>query len=104
MSCRLTKLFAVVILGSLLLQAAGSEARADTRCYGDWSEAAPIVVREKLRSALDVQDMARDELGGEAVRIVLCQGDGGFTYRLVLRRLDGRMGTFTVSAARKKGR
>jgi len=75
-------------------------AHAQARCYGEWSEAAPIVVRERLKSARDVQDMAREELGGDVVRIVLCEGDRGFTYRLVLRRLDGRIGTLTINAAR----
>ena len=73
-------------------------AAASPRCYGDWSDAAPVVVREQLRSARDVQDMARLELGGEVVRIVLCEDDGSFVYRLVLRRLDGRIGTLTVKA------
>lgn len=76
-------------------------AAAEERCYGDWSDAAPIVAREQLRSARDVQDMARIELGGDVVRIVLCQAEGGFVYRLVFRRLDGRIGTLTVSAARE---
>lgn len=84
--------------GALL--ALAPPAMADERCYGDWSDAAPIVAREQLRSARDVQDMARIELGGDVVRIVLCQGEGGFVYRLVLRRLDGRIGTLTVNATR----
>jgi len=98
MSRRLTILFAVAALAASLSSVAGEKAVAETRCYGDWSEAAPIVAREKLRSALDMHDMAREELGGEVVRIVLCEGERGFTYRLVLRRLDGHIGTFTVKA------
>lgn len=73
---------------------------AEQRCYGDWSDAAPIVARERLRSARDVQDMARHELGGDVVRIVLCEADGGsFVYRLVLRHGNGRIGNLTVDAA-----
>ena len=84
----------------LLLGVVSPQARANEHCYGDWSDAAPVVAREQLRSARDVQDMARLELGGEVVRIVLCEADGGFVYRLVLRRLDGRIGTLTVNATR----
>ncbi|MGE3916474.1 MAG: hypothetical protein AB7F78_12335 [Hyphomicrobiaceae bacterium] len=74
---------------------------AEARCYGDWSDAAPIVEQRQLRSARDVQDMARVELGGDVVRIVLCEGeDGAFVYRLVLRRDDGRINTVTVRADR----
>jgi hypothetical protein len=101
---RLTISFAVAALASAPALAAGQEAGAVSRCYGEWSEAAPIVAREKLRSALDVQDMAREQLGGDVVRIVLCEGDEGFVYRLVLRRLDGHIGTATVTAARKRDR
>ncbi len=81
---------------SLLMQRA---AVAEQRCYGDWSDAAPIVQRERLRSARDVQTMARLELGSDVVRIVLCEHDSGFVYRLVLRNPDGRIGNLTVSAS-----
>lgn len=102
MPLRLTESFAVAALASLLPFAGPQPAGAQSRCYGEWSEAAPIVAREKLRSAIDVQDMARGELGGDVVRIVLCEADGGFVYRLVLRRLDGHIGTLTVSATRNR--
>lgn len=92
-----------IVAAALTVGAAATPAAADGRCYGDWSDAAPIVAREQLRSARDVQDMARLELGGDVVRIVLCEADGGFVYRLVLRRLDGRIGNLTVSAARAAG-
>lgn len=102
MSLRLT-------LTAILLAVAAGLASSDSptasaagdRCYGDWSDAAPIVTRERLRSARDVQDMARIQLGGDVVRIVLCEAQEGFVYRLVLRRLDGRIGTLTVKAARE---
>lgn len=90
----------LLLLAAVVLPARVPTVAAGERCYRDWSDAAPIVVREQLRSARDVQDMARIELGGDVVRIVLCEADGGFIYRLVLRRLDGRIGTLTVSAAR----
>jgi len=99
---RLTTSFAVAALASLLPLAGSRPADAASQCYGEWSEAAPIVAREKLRSAIDVQDMARGELGGDVVRILLCKADQGFVYRLVLRRLDGHIGTLTVSATRDR--
>jgi hypothetical protein len=92
-------LFAIAALACPTPLVAGQGA---SRCYGEWSEAAPIVAREKLRSALDVQDMAREELGGDVVRIVLCEGEEGFVYRLVLRRVDGHIETATVTAVRKR--
>jgi hypothetical protein len=104
MSRRLILIAVFLALAATLLPGRSPTAAADERCYGDWSDAAPIVAREQLRSARDVQDMARVELGGDIVRIVLCEAEGGFVYRLVLRRLDGRIGTLTVSAARDAAR
>jgi uncharacterized membrane protein YkoI len=101
---RLTIALSVASCLAVLAVAGVGRAAAEARCYGEWSEAAPIVAREKLKSALDVQGMARAELGGEVVRIVLCEGDGVFVYRLVLKRLDGRIGTLTVNAAPGRGR
>ena len=36
---------------------------AEERCYGDWSDAALVVAAERLRSARDVHDLARDHPG-----------------------------------------
>jgi hypothetical protein len=88
----------VLALAAALSLAHPTAAAADERCYGDWSDAAPIVAREHLRSARDVHDMARHEFSSDIVRIVLCEAGGGFVYHLVLRRLDGRIATLTVSA------
>jgi uncharacterized membrane protein YkoI len=98
MSRRAALSFTAIAAAAFVLAAVAGRASAEDRCYGEWSDAAPIVAREKLRSARDVQDMARDEMAGDVVRILLCEADGRFVYRLVLRRLDGRMGTLTVSA------
>lgn len=91
LACALTA--ATVVLAS-----AGSVA-AEERCYGDWSDAAPVVVSERLRSARDVHDLARDRHDSDVVRIVLCRVADDYVYRVVLRRSDGRIGKLTVSAA-----
>jgi len=73
-------------------------ARAETRCFGDWSEAEPVVRRERLKTARDVLELAREQFGGDVVRIMLCKEDSGFAYRLVLRWADGRIGNMRLSA------
>jgi hypothetical protein len=98
MSRRSALSLAAVVSAAVVSAAVAGRASAEDRCYGEWSDAAPIVAREKLRSARDVQNKVRDEMAGDVVRILLCEADGGFVYRLVLRRLDGRIGTLTVSA------
>lgn len=93
---------AIIVAGlgaaACALAVAGPAAAAE-RCFGDWSDAAPVVVAERLRSAGDVHALARDRLGGDVVRIILCQVADGFVYRVVLRRPDGRIGNLTVGAA-----
>jgi hypothetical protein len=90
----------LAILGPMAVLAlpASSPADAVGRCYEEWSEAAPIVARERLRTARDVRHMARSTLGSDVVRIVLCDENGAYVYRLVLRRLDGSLGTMKVGA------
>ena len=68
-------------------------------CYREWSDAAPVVARERLRSASEVQGDTRDRLGADVVRITLCREDGVFVYRLTVRRTDGRISNLKVSAA-----
>jgi uncharacterized membrane protein YkoI len=85
--------------GVLMLAASSAAALADTRCYSEWSDAAPIVARERLLTARDVQEMAREQLGGDIVRIMLCRDADRFVYRAVVRRDDGRISTWTVGAA-----
>ncbi len=73
-------------------------AAADSPCYAEWSDAAPIVARERLRAALDIQILARRELSGDLIRITLCREDSRFVYRLLMRDLKGRISNFTIDA------
>ena len=88
------------LLALALEAAAGHVALAsgNEQCFSDWSDAAPVVSREGLKSARDVQDLTRSRLGGDVVRITLCRGEQGFVYRLVVRTVDGRISNLTVSA------
>jgi hypothetical protein len=90
-------LFAALLLALPLATAADALAR--DACYRDWSDAAPVVARERLKTARDVQDLARGQFGGDVVRITLCRDARGFVYHLVVRRADGRISNLVVSAA-----
>ena len=98
MAHRFPLLFAGLGLPLLALVLAAAPAGAQERCYGDWADAAPIVAGQRLRSARDAQDVARDRLSGDVVRIVLCETPAGFVYRIVMRREDGRIANLTVNA------
>jgi len=69
-------------------------------CIADWSEAAPIVARENLSTARDVQELARRRLDGDLVRITLCQDGSRFIYRIVMRDVHGRISSLTIDARR----
>ncbi len=74
-------------------------ARADEPpCIADWSDAAPIVARERLASVRNIQDLARIRFSGDLVRITLCREDSRFVYRVILRDLRGRISSQTVDA------
>lgn len=66
------------------------------KCY-EWTEAAPIVAREKLASAKDVHEQARKRLPGQLIRITLCEDKGQFIYKLVLQE-GSRVRHLTVDA------
>jgi hypothetical protein len=67
-------------------------------CYIDWSDAAPIVVREHLVTVRDLHAEARTRYNGDLVRITLCHDEVRFTYRLLVRDGQGRISGVTVDA------
>lgn len=75
---------------------AGSPAMAET-CYTDWTEAGPIVKAEGLVSAKEIQELAREQVGGNLIKITLCEDAGSFTYKLVVDN-DGELKDVTVDA------
>ncbi|MFV0296828.1 MAG: PepSY domain-containing protein [Hyphomicrobiaceae bacterium] len=85
------------LVGGLIAMWA-SPAAANPQCIPDWSDAAPVVRREGLRSVRDVQDQTRNTLGADVVRITLCKDDGAYIYRLTVRAANGRVSNTTVNA------
>ena len=67
------------------------------KCY-EWTEAAPIVAREKLVSAAEVHRQARTEMQGELIRITLCEEGGDWIYRIVVQKGGGKVENRTVNA------
>jgi hypothetical protein len=83
-------LLATVILASAPAHAAG--------CYADWSEAAPIVMKEGLTTIEVLAQSARTKISGDIVKTTLCEENGGFVYRLLIREPAGRLVNRTVDA------
>jgi hypothetical protein len=67
-------------------------------CFADWSEAAPVVVREQLTPARNVQELAQRHVAGALVHITLCREPRRYVYRLVVRDAAGRVSHRTVDA------
>jgi hypothetical protein len=67
-------------------------------CYADWSVAAPIVRKEGLATVEQLSAQARVRFAGDIVRTTLCEEQGGFVYRLVIRDHDGGYRNKTVDA------
>lgn len=81
----------------LALMLAGQSARAENRCINDWSEAAPIVRKEGLYTVEKLTAEARSAIKGSIVKTTLCQDDGTWVFRLIVR-VKGNLKMMTVNA------
>jgi len=72
---------------------------AEAACIADWSVAAPIVHKEKLTTVEALSRIAAAKVSGSSiVRTTLCEENGAFSYRIVLRDGQGRLSTHAVDA------
>jgi hypothetical protein len=81
----------------LLVGTLGDRASAGA-CYADWSEAAPIVLKEKLTTVEALAVLAKARIPGAIVKTTLCEESAGFVYRLLIRDSNGRLSNRTVDA------
>ena len=83
----------------MLASIAPFAASADRTCITDWSIAAPIVHKEKLTTVEALSAIASDRLSGSViVRTALCEEQGAFSYRIIMRDAQGRLSTHIVDA------
>lgn len=71
---------------------------AQAACVADWSKAGTIVREQGLTPAGDLADLARPHVGGDLVKIQLCEQDGRYVYRLTFFQDDGSVVKMTVDA------
>jgi uncharacterized membrane protein YkoI len=86
---------ASLLLGTVVLATSPAQAAG---CYADWSEAAPIVMKEGLTTIEVLAQTARAKISGDIVKTTLCEENGGFVYRLLIREPAGRLVNRTVDA------
>jgi uncharacterized membrane protein YkoI len=95
----ITYMLRIAIPLFLLVSICNSSARADSVCITDWSIAAPIVHKEKLTTVEALSRIAADKMAGSAiVRTALCEENGAFFYRIVVRDGRGQLSTLSVDA------
>jgi len=89
------KLAIIALVLALPARAAPAEAAT---CFDDWSDAAPVMLQERLLGTKELHELARQRLPGDLVRITLCQDGSRYIYRLLMRDPRGRLNTVTVDA------
>jgi hypothetical protein len=88
----------LVCAALLLVVATRSDRASAGACYADWSEAAPIVLKEKLTTVEALAVLAKARIPGAIVKTTLCEESEGFVYRLLIRDSSGRLSNRTVDA------
>lgn len=77
---------------------------AETKCWTDWSEAALIARREVLTPIERINKLARDKHpGAEVIKVTLCEEQGKFVYRLLLRERQGQVKSELMDARQPAG-
>jgi uncharacterized membrane protein YkoI len=90
-----------LLISSLAVLDASPAAAA---CITDWSDAAPIVHKEKLATVEALSAIAASEVPGVIVKTTLCEENGSFVYRLLVRDAHGQLLNRTVDARSPFGR
>jgi hypothetical protein len=93
-----TVLGAFVLAALLALSPAPAAVGQSMRCYDDWSDAAPIVLRENLIPTRDLQFWVRKRLKGKVIRVTLCQDGERYVYRVLVREPKGRIRNRMIEA------
>lgn len=71
---------------------------ATDSCIADWSIAAPIVHAQGLTTVEALSRIAAVELPGIIVKTTLCEENGAYVYRILVREAGGKLTTRTVDA------
>jgi uncharacterized membrane protein YkoI len=101
---RTRALFRAVVALALASAAEPSAAGQEGTCFQHWSDAAPVAKREGLMAVERLSQLARALLSGDLLKTTLCEEEGRFVYRLVIRHAQGPVRVVVVDAKRPFGR
>jgi uncharacterized membrane protein YkoI len=93
-----------IILSLIATAVALPQVGATDGCIADWSIAAPIVHKEGLTTVEALSRIAAAERAGVIVKTTLCESNGGYVYRIVVRDEHGKLTSRTVDARAPFGR
>ena len=71
---------------------------ATDTCISDWSIAAPIVHAQGLTTVEALSRIVATEMPGVIVKTTLCEENGAFVYRILVRDARGKLTSRTVDA------
>ena len=96
---------AIILFALSTVAAVPAKADSASKCFASWSDAAPVVKREALVAVEQVSTLARPSLSGaEIVKTTLCEDQGRYIYRLLVRETKGQLKTVLVDARAPFGR
>ena len=87
-----------IIFRLMLVAAALNPVGASAACITDWSIAAPIVHKDGLTTVEALSRLAALEISGSIVKTTLCEENGSFVYRILVRDARGQLTSHTVDA------
>jgi hypothetical protein len=91
--------FSILLAMLLTATSVPSSAHADEgACFSDWSSASAAVRENGLVTAEELTRLAPKHLGGDLVRLSLCELNSEYTYRLIVRTTTGLLKTYVVDA------
>ena len=82
----------------VLALTAVSRGAAAGECFADWSVATPIVKKEGLVTVEELTPLAKTRFNGDVVKVTLCEENGAYVFRLVIKDGRGNLKTVTVDA------
>ncbi len=94
----MTRILLIAVLACSHVAAASAAARAGETCMNDWSVAAVVVRKEGLTTVEQLTKLAAKSGAGNIIRTTLCDVDGTYVYRIVLKEENGKLKSMTVDA------
>ena len=94
----------LIIVSLVAASVALTPVGATDTCIADWSIAAPIVHAQGLTTVEALSRIAATELPGIIVKTTLCEENGAFVYRILVREAGGKLTARTVDARAPFGR